>query len=375
MNGQILNGVAPDVSTADVLNAMVEGVYITDTDRKILFWNRAAEAITGWTAAEVVGKCCRFDVLCHVDKEGRAMCGKEVCPLHRCMISGKPNERPVLLYAHTNRGNRVPVEVTVAPLRDTSGTIIGGMQIFRDVSHEEENLLRALLIQRSMLLSEVNDPRVAVETRITSQEIVGGDSYRVELCGKDGLAIMLSDATGRGVAAALHSLVLHSLWMEQRANWHDPAAALTEINHRLIPMAVDAGYFATAVAAYIDLSSGAIRMVCAGHPAPFLFYDNSAQACGRSQFALGMVDTASFTNDEFSWRAGDTLLFFTDGAIRICDYLGRELTAEGLRDAARAIRDAHQGDVPLHLLEQRIHQFGGVHQQDDMTLMKVRRLE
>lgn len=44
-------------------------------------WSKSAERITGWTAAEVVGRPCFDNILCHIDKDGHLLCGKEDCPL------------------------------------------------------------------------------------------------------------------------------------------------------------------------------------------------------------------------------------------------------------------------------------------------------
>ena len=57
----LLNG---KLTEPQLLNSLADGVYITDTNRKILFWNRAAERITGWSAAEVVGRSCHDSLLC-----------------------------------------------------------------------------------------------------------------------------------------------------------------------------------------------------------------------------------------------------------------------------------------------------------------------
>ena len=71
------------VGAREVLDALPDGAYITNLDRKILFWSRAAEKITGWPAGEVTGHTCADNILVHVDKDGHQLCGKEHCPLHR----------------------------------------------------------------------------------------------------------------------------------------------------------------------------------------------------------------------------------------------------------------------------------------------------
>ena len=72
-----------------VLDSVAQGVYVTDASRKILYWNAMAETITGWPAAEIVGRCCYDNILCHVDKDGHRLCGEEHCPLHRSIMTGQ----------------------------------------------------------------------------------------------------------------------------------------------------------------------------------------------------------------------------------------------------------------------------------------------
>jgi len=50
----------------DLLENLYDGVYFTDHDRKITFWNKAAERITGFTAGEVIGQHCSDNILIHV---------------------------------------------------------------------------------------------------------------------------------------------------------------------------------------------------------------------------------------------------------------------------------------------------------------------
>ena len=140
---------------ADILNSMPDGVYITDLERRIVFWNRAAEAITGWTTAEVVGKSCFDNILVHMDKDGRQLCGEEFCPLHRAIVTGRASVEAVLVFAQSKSGRRVPVEVSVAPIHDARGAVVGGIEVFRDLSAAEEDLRCAQMIQQQSLAAEL----------------------------------------------------------------------------------------------------------------------------------------------------------------------------------------------------------------------------
>jgi sigma-B regulation protein RsbU (phosphoserine phosphatase) len=116
-----------------VLNYLNDGVYITDKQRRIILWNRKAEEITGYRAEEVVGRACHDDVLNHISEDRKGLCPSELCPLYRSIETGVASGEPVLVYARNRDRKRVAVSVSVAPLHDDSGNIIGGIEIFRDV--------------------------------------------------------------------------------------------------------------------------------------------------------------------------------------------------------------------------------------------------
>ena len=112
-----------------ILDNLSEGVYFVDTDRRITYWNRGAEQITGYRAEEVIGKHCADCVLVHVDDLGRQLCLTH-CPLSASISTGQTLTADV--YLHHKDGHRVPVEVRVAPIVDENGAAIGAVESFSD---------------------------------------------------------------------------------------------------------------------------------------------------------------------------------------------------------------------------------------------------
>ena len=111
--------------------------YFVDKNRKIIYWNRAAEEISGYTAAEVLGSHCFDDILIHIDKTGRSLC-RHMCPLAETIKDGAPRTAGVFL--HHKAGHRIPVRVHTSPLMDKDGAIVGGVELFTDM--REYNLMR-----------------------------------------------------------------------------------------------------------------------------------------------------------------------------------------------------------------------------------------
>jgi diguanylate cyclase (GGDEF)-like protein/PAS domain S-box-containing protein len=114
-----------------LLNRLEEGVCFADHEKKILFWNKAAEKMSGHTEQEVLGKCCSDHILMHLDEHGTILCGDR-CPASECLADGRPREFSSSLLH--KEGYRVSVYARLLPRRDNSGKIIGIAQVFSDIS-------------------------------------------------------------------------------------------------------------------------------------------------------------------------------------------------------------------------------------------------
>ena len=110
-----------------ILNNIYGGVYYVDKNRKIKYWNKEAEEITGYSKEEVIGKYCYDNILQHVDDNGKNLC-QDGCPLHATIDDGKKREANV--YLHHKEGQRVPVTIRVVPLKNEKNKIIGAVELF-----------------------------------------------------------------------------------------------------------------------------------------------------------------------------------------------------------------------------------------------------
>ena len=68
---------------------LYDGVYFTDKNRKVIFWNKQAENITGYKKKEVLGTHCFDKTQRHIDKNGRMLCSTKFCPLLIAMKNKK----------------------------------------------------------------------------------------------------------------------------------------------------------------------------------------------------------------------------------------------------------------------------------------------
>ena len=142
----------------DLLDSLHEGVYFVDRGRRIGYWNKAAELITGYSAREVVGRRCMENILRHVDGGGRDLCDHG-CPLAKTLKDGRTREAEI--YCHHKAGHRVPISVRVSPIRDASGHIVGAVESFSDNSPKAEILARIQELEKLALL----DPLTRIPNR------------------------------------------------------------------------------------------------------------------------------------------------------------------------------------------------------------------
>lgn len=168
-----------------VLDNLLDGVYFTDRERRITYWNHAAEYLTGYRAEEVMGKRCADNFLMHVDDSGCLLCEGD-CPLSRTIADGRPRRADV--YLHHRSGHRVPVEVRVCPIRGRDGDIVGAVEIFNDNSRQRAVRERAKELAKFAFL----DPTSQVGNRRYLEQQLSQQLDQHSKCGTR-FGIMLAD--------------------------------------------------------------------------------------------------------------------------------------------------------------------------------------
>jgi diguanylate cyclase (GGDEF)-like protein/PAS domain S-box-containing protein len=117
-----------------LLEEIHDGVYFVDPERKITYWNKAAERITGYPRQEVLGLSCKENILIHINCKGLELCDLD-CPLSKAIHTDTSSE--IETFLRHRKGHRVPVAVRCAPVKDEGGNILGAVEIFSDSSQIE----------------------------------------------------------------------------------------------------------------------------------------------------------------------------------------------------------------------------------------------
>jgi len=135
-----------------IVESLSDGVYFVDQERRIIFWNKAAEEISGYSAAEVMGSHCYHNILTHIDARGKNLC-QEGCPLSKTLSDGRFRQEEI--YLHHKDGHRVPVSTRVTPVRDDEGRIVGAVEVFVDNSPREAIATRIRELEALALIDPV----------------------------------------------------------------------------------------------------------------------------------------------------------------------------------------------------------------------------
>lgn len=149
----------------EILDKVFDGVYLVDRERRITFWNKGAERITGFHADSVVGKKCADNILNHINDEGVCLC-QDGCPLEATILDDQPRQAEVFL--HHALGHRVPIVLHAEPIKDEIGKVIGAVETFTDNS-----ALFTVEKRASRLQEQVDqDPLTGVGSRLYIQNML-----------------------------------------------------------------------------------------------------------------------------------------------------------------------------------------------------------
>lgn len=165
--------------TEAILESISDGVFTVDMEWRVTSFNRAAEEITGVPRKEAIGRRCS-------DVFRSSMCGA-ACSLQQTLKTGKPIIGKTG-YIIDSDGNRIPISISTAMLRDGDGRVIGGAEAFRDLS-EVEALSQELegrfrvgdLTSRSPLMQRVFEVLPAIATSPSTVLILGETGTGKEL--------------------------------------------------------------------------------------------------------------------------------------------------------------------------------------------------
>ena len=139
----------PQVDLAAIFANTADGVWISDPEGRISFWNRAAETILGYPAQQVVGQLCG-EILCGADSNGNRICAWP-CPIKSLFVAGDLVQH-FDMATRTKTGTPVWIDVSCISVSSENGQPPTLVHLFRDVTaaHQLELLVRQQLAQTTL---------------------------------------------------------------------------------------------------------------------------------------------------------------------------------------------------------------------------------
>ena len=202
---------------------------------------------------------------------------------------------------------------------------------------------------------------------------VGGDFYDFFLTDDDHLCFIIADVSGKGVPAALFMVIAKTLIKNHAQSGESPAEIFTAVNDQLCENNKE-GMFVTAWLGILELSTGKLSYVNAGHNPPLLKTKDGGYQyfkC-RPGFVLAGMEGMVYKQYEGQLEAGDVLYLYTDGVTEATD-LSENLYGE---ERLEKILNADLNLLPEQLISavrQNISQFiGEADQSDDITMLALR---
>ena len=246
-------------------------------------------------------------------------------------------------------------------------------QEIRERERVEQELRVARSIQQASLPKEVPEPEGwEISPFYRPAREVGGDFYDfLEL--KDGrLGLVVGDATGKGVPAALVMASARSMLRAvAQASAYSPGDVLSRVNDSLA-IDIPPNMFVTCFYAILDPKSGHLRYANAGHDLPYLWHGGGAEELKARGMPLGLMPGMSYEEKEVTMELGDSVLFYSDGLVEAHEPKGEMFGFPRLRGLVA--EHGEDGSLGNPLLEELYSFVGeGWEQEDDITLLTLKR--
>jgi predicted ester cyclase len=257
----------------------------------------------------------------------------------------------------------------------TMGWILRGQRLEKEISERErveQELQVARRIQHALLPKEVPDLEGwQISPLYRPAREVGGDFYDfLEL--EDGyLGLVVGDATGKGVPAALVMAATRSTLRAVAQGSNSPGEVLRRANDPLV-MDIPPNMFVTCFYAILDPESGGLSYANAGHDLPYLRRrSGEAEELRARGMPLGLMPGMSYEEKETILEADEAALFYSDGLVEAHDPKGEMFGFPRLR----ALVSEHGEERALgDFLMEALYSFVGEgwEQEDDITLLTLR---
>lgn len=347
------------------------GFYITDGNRNVLYWSKGAEKILGYKVDELVGKKCFENPLNHVNRYGKELCRSKHCPLVQTIKSGKVQAMSVFLFAKHKNGHRVPVSVTVSPIKDHAGKVVGGLEVFHSAETEYRDLKMAQIVQQTFM---PNPDTIPAEWPIgfgwVPAELIGGDFIQVLPWGEDQVMGLIIDISGHGVASALISGIIWKAIPEIPKSLSSPSKILRELANLYGKAQVSAHFF-SAQCFIFSWKTQEIIISNAGHPSPlFLESNGEGKYFEMPGDLIGLYPDLVFEEKKFNIKK-KRVVMYSDGLIETRNADENSDGEEWFKAQCRNFHSLPQKSFIEQIIKQSVEYSEMCEASDDISLLVI----
>lgn len=205
---------------------------------------------------------------------------------------------------------------------------------------------------------------------MTPAKEVGGDFYDFFMIDEHRLAVVIADVSGKGVPAALFMVIAKTLIKNYAQMGMEPCHVFTKVN-QLLCEGNEAGLFVTAWMGILDIETGKLTYVNAGHNPPLIKLADGSFTYLKSRpgFVLAGLETIRYKQSELTMAPGDKLFLYTDGVTEALN-MDQQLYGEQRLNNYLNAHIADSVNDMLHGLKADLDLFAGNQEQfDDITML------
>ena len=251
-----------------------------------------------------------------------------------------------------------------------------GLKRLQQLALHDRELEIAASIQRNLLQKSVpHTPEVHLAPMQRQANLVGGDWFDVD--SSDGrLAVVVGDASGKGIGAALMATVALSALRAERGLGGDARRIISRANRALVD-ATDPDSYATVIHLDLELATGAATWLNMGHPPPFILRASGTSDGPRGHYlqgprnrVLGWFDDPGLEQGSVQVRPGDRLVLYTDGWLEAKSVEGESFGEHRFAEALTRL-GILDGEALVNELVREVERFAAGKLDDDLTMLVV----
>jgi sigma-B regulation protein RsbU (phosphoserine phosphatase) len=305
---------------------------------------------------------------------------------NRDLADGRNYEIISKICVRDHQGNKlgiagITLDITQRKLNENKLYELNGKLESQNKRYEEE-LSLGREVQKVFVKVKEPDPMQALDVGYHYQpsEKLSGDLIISEPIDADHWAILICDVMGHGIRSALVTGILRGFYDEHKSSMSDPAAFVTRLNQHYVSVlkGLDTTLFTTLTCGILNLSSGEMTMVCAGHHDPLWFRSSAHEFVSEAggilapNPAIGLIDDFKYCATTHILEVGDSIMFFTDGLTEACSAEGEEFGVDPIRSLMQQFSEGGQCQDLIDAIVTQVHRFAD-EIDDDVSLLLLKK--